>query len=227
LIVSGAIVYTLLIDVLGVNAIGKIQWFKTMVWLNLFCCLLLTDWLGKRLNNFLNRIGKYTNSYVLLISTFLILMVITQGKYLPVDKLKSRYQIGNFQQSDLQLTHDWIKINTPIDAVFLVSPQDDAFACEAQRSQPVNYKAVVHEPYFFMEWYKTMHDYYNIDFGKVGNNAAITQAENNYQTILKYPDGNKAQFRIDNLKQSKIISQLGEIIFKQGDWIVTKINKND
>ena len=225
LILFGALVYTFLIDVLNINAIGKIQWFKTMVWLNLFCCLLLADWFVKQTGHFLKHFESLLNPYLLTALSVLILMVVTGGKYLPSEKFKTRYQVGNYKQTDLQIVHDWVKENTPVDAVFLVSPLDDAFACEAQRSQPVNYKAVVHEPYYFKEWYRTMQEYYHVDFEKLGNNTALAQAENHYQNLIKYPVNNLAQYRIDDVKLCKEISdQLDSVIFRKGDWIVTKID---
>ena len=225
LILFGAVCYALLIDVAGVNEIGKLQWFKTTVWLNAFCCLLLADFIVETFRKYLFQLEILLNQTFLSMLSILILIVVLNGKYLPSEKLKARYQIGNYQQSDLQVVHQWINVNTPNDAILLVSPLDDAFACEAQRSQPVNFKAVVHEPFYFIKWNIAMRDYYNVDFEKVGNNMAITQAEFNFENVLKYPVNNLAQYRIDHLKQSKITSQLGEIIFKNGDWIVTKINK--
>ena len=225
LILFGALCYTLIIDFAGVNEIGKLQWFKTTVWLNAFCCLLLANFMVETFRKYFIHLEALLNQKFLSTLCILILVVILNGKYLPREKLKARYQIGNYQQTDLQIIHHWINTNTPNDANFLVSPLDDAFSCEAQRSQPVNFKAVVHEPFYFTKWNKAMQDYYNVDFEKVGNNMAITQAEFNFENVLKYPVNNLAQYRIDHLKQSKITSQLGEIIFKQGDWIVTKIKK--
>ncbi len=225
LILFGAVCYALLIDVAGVNEIGKIQWFKTTVWLNAFCCLLLSKFIVDSFQKYFTHLAVLNNSVIYLVLSILLFAVIMNGKYLPIAKFKSRYQIGNYQQTDLQIVHQWVKNNTPNDAIFLLSPLDDAFACEAQRSQPVNFKAVVHEPFYFTKWYKAMQDYYNVDFEKVGNHMAITQAAYNYEHLIKYPVNNLAQYRIDNVIESKeIADELDSVLFKSGNWMVTKID---
>jgi hypothetical protein len=223
-IISGAVCYTLLIDGLDWNVIGMIQWFKTTIWLNAICCLLLAGWIGSRFNSYFSVVERFLKPSYFLGAAVLLLLVVSNGNAIPSGRLSQRYQVLNYSKTDLQLTHEWIRDHTPVDAVFLVSPLNDAFACEAQRSQPVNFKAVVHEPFYFSRWYKAMEDYYQVDFSRVGNNTALVQAEDNFEHVLKYPAGNTAQFRIDNTQTSSVVAQLGKTVFRQGNWIVTKIN---
>lgn len=225
-IITGSLLYTIVFEYMDLKAIGKIQWFKNMVWLNCFCCIVITGALTKYSGKYFSFSFVLLKSQILLGFSAIMLIILTNSSFLPLNKLRDRYQIGNYQKTDIQIVHEWIKQNTPVDVMFLVAPSDDAFACEAQRSQPVNYKAIVHQPYFFMEWYKRMKDYYNVDFGKVGNSLALMQAEYNYCHVLRYPSNNEAVYRIDNIKASAIISQLGDVVYQKGDWIVTKINNN-
>ncbi|MFI5222550.1 MAG: DUF6798 domain-containing protein, partial [Bacteroidia bacterium] len=221
-IIFGALVYTLLLEGFEMNSIGKIQWFKTTVWLNAFCCIILCKWLSEY---FSKQAAMFSfNPFYLLLLSILIVLTVSNSRYLPGEKLSHRYQFGNYPKTDLQIVHEWIRNNTSKDAMFLVSPMNDAFACEAQRPQPVNFKAVIHEPFYFALWYKRMQDYYHVNFDKVGNNPALFQAEYNFQHDRSLPPGNIVKYRLDNLKECKFADRLGPAIFQSGNWIVTKIN---
>jgi hypothetical protein len=51
---------------------------------------------------------------------------------------------------------DWIRGNTPVDAVFLVTPNDEEFRVLAQRSIIVNFKAVPQLSGELIEWRRRM-----------------------------------------------------------------------
>jgi hypothetical protein len=76
--------------------------------------------------------------------------------------LKSRYKTTFYADSDLGRMHRWIRENTPIDAVFLPCPDDDSFLCEAARSIPVGYKAIIHNKAFMLDWYERMQSVYDV-----------------------------------------------------------------
>jgi hypothetical protein len=96
-------------------------------------------------------------------------------------------QINN--QNISTQTHEWIKNNTPINALFLTPPNDYSFNCEAQRGTPVNYKAIVHETNYLMSWKQAMEKYYNMDFTKVENLDCLPSAVRGFYKIdfTKYP----------------------------------------
>jgi hypothetical protein len=119
--------------------------------------------------------------------------------------------------------HAWIKENTPKDAVFLIPPDDDAFACEAQRSQIVGFKAIIHEPRFLIPWYYDIVKAYGVDSAKVGRktNAAemLLQSFNNRsneEIPLQY------DYRLDHLKDCKVINKLGHEVHRTGEYVLTK-----
>jgi hypothetical protein len=223
IILVGCFAYYILLQLFHINAVGKLQWFKTTIWLNAICCICISDSIA----HFLGKVNfeiniKHVNR-VWFISIILGLIIITQSAYLPLKSLQNKYHIGNYIKSDREKIHEWIKLNTAVDAMFLAPPDDDAFACEAQRPMVVNFKAVVHEPFFFMEWYKRMQDYYLVNFDEVGNNSAFKQAQFNYENTLKYPENNQARYRIDDVSKCKFIDILEKPVHREGNWILTQI----
>lgn len=220
-LIAGAVAYTILIEIFRIDATGKIQWFKTTVWLNAFSCVLMAAWLAERIKH-AAWLSTLLQARVTLAASVLLLVMLCNSVWLPA-RVAHRYQTGRFAKTDLQLAHEWIREHTPKDAMFLAPPEDDAFACEAQRPQPVNYKAVVHEPFYMMEWYQRMQAYYHVDFDSLDNTTALAQASERYKKVLSYPAQNEAQYRIDNAGESNVIPQLGPVLHRQGSWIVSRV----
>jgi hypothetical protein len=220
IIVVGCHLYWLCLEVMQVGAAGKLQWFKTTVWLNAISCIPVADFLCRRIRFVLNEklLGQAFQA-----SAVLLLFVINNAAWLPLERLKHRYKTGNYAPTDLELTHEWIRNNTPKDAMFLCAPGNDAFNCEAQRPTPVNYKALVFEPFYFAAWKKRMEDYYAVDFSALGRSPAIEVARMNYDSIVSYPSPNPVLYRLDQKSTSHVTGKLGPVVFEKGDWIVTRI----
>ena len=184
IILAGMGAYALLMDVLHVPVAGKLQWFKTTVWGVSFSALILAvglaEWISLRMKHY------YFLSLIRIavpVGLLLFPLMILNGSMLPYEKFKSRYQIGDYEKSDLQQMHEWIRENTPVHAVFLVPPDDDSFACEARRSQVTGFKAIIHEPRFLIPWYTDIVKAYGVDSARVGQNTnAAEMMLNKYQT---------------------------------------------
>ena len=173
-IVGICILFAIILYFNPTNNLGKFQWYKTTVWLGIFCSILCVNLIAIK---FLKTI---TYLSILTILTYLIFNFII---------LKEPINIQLNNQSISTQTHEWIKNNTPINALFLAPPNDYSFNCEAQRSTSVNYKAIVHECNYLLAWKKSMEKYYNMDFTKVEKLDCLPSAVRGFYKIdfTKYP----------------------------------------
>lgn len=225
LIFSIVLIYTIAIESFGILSIGKLQFFKMTTWVSAFCCLIFANFIAKKLNTFLDfRIPFFKINVTGYVLSSIILLAITNSNLIPDFIPKRVYTIGNFKPNALQIVHEWIRLNTPKDALFLAPPDDESFACEAQRSMPVNYKAVVHEPFYMIEWLNRMQQYYQVDTALLKEQKLIEQAKYQYANLLKYPDNHLCQYRLDNILESNITDKLGEKVFTYENWVVTRIS---
>lgn len=173
-IISVCIVFSVILFINPSNNLGKIQWYKTTVWLGIFCSILCVNFIPI----------KFIKSISIGIFSITFLYVI----FISVTYFKSGYiQINN--KSVSTQTHEWIKANTPINALFLAPPNDYSFNCESQRSTAANYKAIVHETQYLLDWKLAMEKYYNMDFTKIKRLDCLPAAVRGFNNIdfTKYP----------------------------------------
>ena len=141
-----------------------------------------------------------------------------------------RYQIGNYPKSDLSKMHFWIAANTPKECVILPLPDDDSFLCEAQRSIPVGYKAIIHEPFFLLPWYKNFYSIYGVGLlpGNI-NQHVIERAKLLYSSrpdsVIDSPIN--INFRIwDASLTSRNMIHEKIIIHQEGKYLLCKFYKS-
>ncbi len=218
IIVAGCVAYAFMLETLHIMSIGKLQWFKTTVWLNALCCMAMASAIVQ--SKYVNE--SFISSKLMQISSYIFIgftiIFISTSAYIP--RFEQRWQVGNNPKTDLQLMHEWISQNLPIDAIILAPPDDESFSCEAKRPMPANYKAVVHEPFYFFEWKRTMESYYHVDFSTLGLKSAKNAAIDNYCNF-NYPANNKAQFRLDDTTKCDV--SMFNSIHTQGKWKLTEI----
>lgn len=223
LVIIGMIAYWFGLEVLNIYAVGKMQWFKNSMWLNMFSSItlsiLLAKWLEKMFGNFE---WKKWHAPTTLLSSAVLLLLLMNTKYIPIEKVQTRYQIGNYQKSDLTILHEWIAKNLPKDAVVLCSPQNTSFSCEAKRNQVIQYQAVIHEPFYMLPWYQRFKEVYGVDIDNVYMKDVRQQAAEAYEQ--QNYKGNKyhIDYRIDNVKKCRFVDQLGPIVYQSGDYTLTK-----
>lgn len=158
MVLIGCVVYSIGFEMLRIEAVAKTQWFKATIWMVLYSIPVISAFVSDRIRwNIETDIRKLMLVYAILI------LVLFNSEFIPTDQNRARYRLGNYKKDDLQLLHQWIKNNLPDSAVVLSFPSDDALRCETQRSSPVTYKAIVHEPEFMMEWYKRIQKFYGLD----------------------------------------------------------------
>lgn len=205
----GCLLYWIGFEKLKYTSIGKLQWFKTTGWITLLGIIPITKYLGDLiwLNRFTTNIISALRTTIWPIS-LLLFVVLSNTSFIPIEKFRMRYQIGNYPKSDLSKMHFWIANNTPLDCVILPLPDDDSFLCEAQRSIPVGYKAIIHEPFFLLPWYKNFYSIYGVGL----------LPENINQHVIE-----RAKLLYPNRPDSTIVSPIA-IDFRMWDFTLTSRN---
>lgn len=157
--ISGMLLYSISFFGFESKTMAMTQWFKSSIWPGLYCTALFPHALTGMLREI--RYQKWLNP-VLSTTSLVLLLMITNSDLLPFSKLRYRYKIGNYPETQIEKMHHWIERNTPLEAVILPMPNDDSFLCEARRSIPVGYKGIIHTPSFMLRWYKEFHEVYGL-----------------------------------------------------------------
>lgn len=190
--------------------IGKIQWYKTTVWLGLFCSIVIVKIVP---DTFL----KFTSifSYAI-ISLFIALMTFENYK-------DNNYSLNRF--NSLAYTHNWIKENTPVNSMFLAPPNDYSFNCEAQRSTAINYKAIVHETNYLIAWRKAMEKYYEMNFTKMEKLDCLPTAVRGFYRIdfSNYPYHEIDFVLLAKSARIKTKYNQEQVCYENNDYVVLKL----
>ncbi len=231
LIIFGMLLYWLLLEPAGVSSIGKLQWFKATVWVNAFACIALAVFIGEYFTTEAQRhrvalsfVAPWLRGYFILLgsASIVLLFVLLNSKMLPLEKLQSRYQIGNYKKTDLTLLHEWIEKNLPKDAVLLCSTENTSLICEAKRSQAVQYQSIIHEPFYMLPWYEKFKTVYGVSLENAEQKDIRKQAAELYLTRNYKSSSYKIDYRIDNITTCKYAAELGKVVHQSGDWVVTE-----
>ena len=200
----GMLVYFLGFERLNIAFLAKTQWFKTSLWVAMLCCVplaeLLAHFWGKR---------RFFSDKVLW--SLLILGNFLVGFWLQKQVFKPA--------TALEKIHFWIADHTPLQAQILSLPTDHSFACEAKRSQPVSWQAVIHEPFFMLLWKKRIDSLYF--GGKTANNKQELSLDNLDLIALK-------KYKITHILAQKPFEKsgvLGKIIHEEPPYILIQVNR--
>jgi hypothetical protein len=223
-VLLGMVVYTVAVEGHVMYGLGKIQWFKTTVWVSMLGSILISIKIAGPLEGVLlsPRLIKFYNR-ALPVLGIAVFFIITNSSLIP--GTGDKYQIGNYTKSDLTLLHEWVEKNTDVNAIILTAPSDNSFACEAKRSQPISFKAIIHEPGFMLRWYALVKEVYGTSIEDTKGNRAVSIAnslykERNYKEHIIIPI--TINYRIDNIQTCQYIDNLGKIVHQQGDWVLTE-----
>ena len=224
ILIGGMLFYTVMLQGMGIMPMGKIQWFKVCSWAMVVDVLVIVFFITRALAKFIPSLHRLKiQSYLLLFGSFCGLLFITNSRYIPLHYFQVRYHVGNYIQSDLEKMHDWIRVNTPVDCLVLTSPYDDSFLCEAQRSMPVGFKAIVHEPFFLIPWYqKFKYAYHNNEpFKEVNIRQPATDYYNLHpplpSSVLHW------DYRIADLKKGVMLPALETIVHQENNLALVKV----
>ena len=209
-IIIGCIIFTMILFLNPTNNLGKFQWFKTTVWLGIFCSILVVNFIQIK--------------YIKAISITTFSITFCYVLFISANYFKSGYiQINN--QSISTQTHEWIKENTPINALFLAPPNDYSFNCEAQRSSVSNYKAIVHETQYLLAWKQSMEKYYEMDFSKIEKLDCLPAAVRGFNNIdfLKYQNPEIDFVLISKLNRTKPYYLQTQVCYENEEFVVLKM----
>ncbi|MFN0188303.1 MAG: DUF6798 domain-containing protein [Bacteroidia bacterium] len=199
----GCFVYFIGFSGMHLTAVAKSQWFKTTIWPTLFGVIPVSLFLSEKIK-FLP-ITSYFKYLRIVFSCFIIIatFVIFNSSWLPYNKLKYRYKLGNYPQKDLEKMHHWIAQNSPINALFLSLPEDDSFLCEAKRSTIIGYKGVIHQPDFMIPWYDKMKNVYGVELSDQKCRKLLDEAKSKYhfRSDRAIQTKEKINYRILDLNQ--------------------------
>jgi hypothetical protein len=218
----GMLVYWVGLESFEIYSIGKLQWFKTTVWIEALCAIMVAGFVGSILPRTMSNLkwGRLVFSASTLLAAIL-LIAIANSKYLP-SSFQNKYMVGNRIQSDLEKMHYWIEKNTDIAAVFLVSPENNGFSSQAKRSMPIHYQAIIHEPFFMLPWYQDYKEIYGVSIENLEGIDAREHAAQLYQTRNYTGLHKKIDYRLDNLETCTFSDELGPIVHQQGSWVLTE-----
>ena len=129
--------------------------------------------------------------------------------------------IGNRVYCNLEKMHFWIAKNTPKDISVLVSPDNNAFSCQAKRSMPIHFQAIIHEPFFMLPWYEDFKEIYGVSMENLKGIDARAQAAELYQTRNYRGTAKQIDYRLDNFETCQFKTELGPILHQEGNWVLT------
>jgi hypothetical protein len=218
----GMLAYWLALEQFGLLPIGKLQWFKVTVWISALSSLMVAGLVGQLLSGFipLYRIKKVIVPTSLTLC-LLSLLFLTNSKILPAE-FQHSYMVGNRAYSDLEKMHFWIAENTSKDVSVLVSPDNNSFSCQAKRSMPIHFQAIIHEPFFMLPWYEDFKEIHGVSIENLeGVDARIMAVKlygtRNYRGSRKHID-----LRLDDLRTCQFSEELGPVVHQEGTWVLSQ-----
>ena len=221
-IVLGMLTYTIGLEVLGLQFLGKVQWFKTSIWASGLSAVMIAGVVGMIFQSIIpaTSISRILPWFSVICSTVL-LVAMTNSALLP-SYFQGRYTIGNRSLSELEKMHAWIGQNTAKDAMVLVSPDNNSFSCQAKRPMPVHFHAIIHEPGFMLPWYANIRSIYGVGVEDINETNARTLATQRYQTRNYRGSQFRISYRLDNKDSCLFIDELGPKVHEEGPWSLTE-----
>ena len=218
----GLVIYSVGLEVFDIYVLGKTQWFKMTVWMQAFSAIMVAGALGELVSTI--SVAPILRKVTLSVSVtlgVLLLLGITNSTYLP-KKYKHKYMVGNRSLTDLERMHLWISEQTPKDVVILAPPNNNGFSCQAKRSMPSHWQAIMHQSFFIITWYEDFAEIYGVSLENLKGtdpraHAVELYASRNYRGKKKHID-----YRLDNLESCEFASELGTIVNKEGAWVLTE-----
>lgn len=218
----GLLVYSVGLEVFDIYVLGKTQWFKMTIWMEAFSAIMIAGVVGELLTTISTPqiIRKHTFS-ISMVAAVILLLAITNSTYLP-QKYQHRYMIGNRSLTDLERMYLWINEQTPKDVVILTSPNDNGFSCQAKRSMPSHWQAIMHQSFFIIEWYEDFSEIYGVSLQNLKGTDPRAQAVELYATRNYRGAKKHIDYRLDDLRTCQFTNELGPIVHQQGDWVLTE-----
>jgi hypothetical protein len=215
----GMLAYALGLEMNVLPQIGKTQWFKTSIWIGLLSAVGVAGFLVQlpKVSWMINRI--LPGSLILFGLSTAGLVLLLNSAFIP--NSAGKYMIGNREVPDIEKMHQWIEGETEKDILVLVPPNDNSFSCQAKRSIPIHFTAIVHEPKFMLDWYDRYSKIYGVSLENLKKNAK-DDAVTLYQTRNYRGSEYGIDYRLDDLETCQFNDELGPIIHQEGSWVLTE-----
>ncbi len=218
----GLIVYSIGLETFSIQLVAKTQWFKMTIWMQAFSAIMVAGAVGEMLSAismpFVIRKRVFAIS---VLGSVLLLVAITNSKHLP-QQYRDKYMIGNRTVGDLERLHLWIADNTSNDVVILAPPDDNSFSCQAKRSMPSHWQAIVHQSFFITQWYLDFSEIYGVTLENLEGIDPRAHAVKLYQTRNYRGTKKHIDYRLDNLETCEFADELGPIIHQEGNWALSE-----
>jgi hypothetical protein len=172
MLIIGLIIYTIALEWLGIDAIGKLQFFKTTIWLQAFSAMTISIWIERMLRKYVDIRG------IQGIALALPVLWILQSHFRYDTPLSFDHRTD--EQKELTELHRWIADSTPVEALFATYATNESFICEARRSQYVAWNPIVHEPWFLLQWYERFGAMYGQPFANADYKGTLQRADANF-----------------------------------------------
>lgn len=222
----GLIFYTVVIEGFGIYTFNPLQWYKTTIWVTAFSSILLAEWISNTafIKYYWDKFDWLFQNWKLNLSSAAIgLFFVLNSNWIPIEKFKTRYQIGNHKKTELQIVHEWIKENTSKGSLFVAPPSDFGFGCETQRPAIINAKALVHEPKYMLLWYERFTNIYKTRLEDLKGKSFVEVAEINY----KKGDFNANSFGAKYGLVYKPLQRLDKVLFETENYAVVMFYPED
>ena len=221
LILLGALIYSIGVEVFEITTIAKSQWFKATMWLKSLSVIALFSFLENRISwlrkRIVTKIGIYALRFVGVISIIIILNPISifKNKHYEFSFLKQETAFAISNNSKIEIAKI-AKEKTPKDAIFIIPSSDTHFKNYSERSTYIDFKAVIHRKHAIPIWYARIQEIYgvNINTRQEGKDIYKTANEN---------------FRNLTMEDLKRFSQKGIqylLTFKEVDLPLKRIGEN-
>ena len=219
----GIAVYVVGFEYFGMELFAKTQWIKTSIWAYAWALMVLLHALPKFSKISISRRSQCKIS----LGGFCLSIGILGLIYFNKISLIEPFQIGYYAKTDLGKMHDWVKANTPTNAVVLSFPNDFGVMSQTQRSVPVSYKAIIHNPGFILPWFSRMKELYGADLVQTQNNIS------NLQEIVelwpqKLENSDLVKYKINYIianDSDKLSIRSAKIVHREADLICLKIEQ--
>jgi hypothetical protein len=221
-VLIGMGIYTIGLELAGFSSLGKLQWFKSSVWVAGLSAVMLAGLVGAVIQSIIpSRPVRKVMPLFSVFVTSILLVALMNSAWLPAP-MNSRYMIGNRQMTDLERMHVYIREHTPKDAMVLVSPDNNGFSCQAQRPMPVHFHAIIHTPQFMLPWYEKIQDVYGVGLGDIGTENARQLATERYAQRNYTGNIHPIRYRLDNAETCSFLDELGTVRHREGKWILSE-----
>jgi len=224
--ILGMLVYTVGVEMLHLSFLGKIQWFKITIWIVAFSAIMVAGLASLVMQSLLP--SERIASKMPLVSAaiaLVLLVIMVNSAWLPA-RFDGRYMIGNRRLTHLERMHQWISTNTDKTAIVLVSPENSSFSCQAQRSMPVHFHAIIHEPEFMLPWYDKVKQIYGVGLDDIAETNARDLATQLFETRNYYGSTYEINYRLDNANTCQFQNELGAIVHQEGPWIFSRFKSD-